>query len=158
MFMDLDRFKTIITTSHHFGDQLLQGVAKRLKDCLQRVTLLLVGEVMNLLLPEVIDVRRLPTLPRILEALKPAFNLEGHQLHITNSIGIALYPDDGEVAETLLKKCGCCLVSCKRGRNNYLYTSTMNSKALSCYFWKIALHNALERGEFMVYYQPQVNN
>jgi len=44
-----------------------------------------------------------PTLPRILEALKPAFNLEGHQLHITNSIGIALYPDDGEVAETLLK-------------------------------------------------------
>lgn len=163
MFMDLDRFKTINDTlGHDIGDQLLQGVAKRLKDCLRESDTVARwgGDEFTLLLPEVIDVKEAANIAqRILEALKPAFNLEGHQLHITNSIGIALYPDDGEVAETLLKNADTALYRAKKqGRNNYqLYTSTMNSKASELLLLENSLHNALERGEFVVYYQPQVN-
>lgn len=163
MFMDLDRFKTINDTlGHDFGDQLLQAIAKRLKDCLRESDTVARwgGDEFTLLLPEVIDVKEAANIAqRILQALKPAFNLEGHQLHITNSIGIALYPDDGEVAETLLKNADAALYRAKeQGRNNYqLYTSTMNSKASELLLLENSLHNALERGEFVVYYQPQVN-
>ena len=163
MFMDLDRFKTINDTlGHACGDQLLQGVTKRLTDCLREGDTVARwgGDEFTLLLPEILDAKEAAKIAqRILEALKPVFNLGGHQLHITNSIGIALYPDDGEDAETLLKNADAALYRAKEhGRNNYqLYTSTMNSKASELLILENSLHRALERGEFVVYYQPQVN-
>jgi diguanylate cyclase (GGDEF)-like protein/PAS domain S-box-containing protein len=163
MFMDLDRFKTINDTlGHDFGDQLLQSVAKRLIDCLREGDTVARwgGDEFTLLLPQIIDAKEAAKIAqRILEALKPVFNLEGRQLHITHSIGIALYPDDGEDAETLLKNADTALYRAKeQGRNNYqLYTSIMNSKASELLLLDNSLHYALERGEFVVYYQPQVN-
>lgn len=163
MFMDLDRFKTINDTlGHDVGDQLLQGVAQRLRSCLRETDTVARwgGDEFTLLLPQITDVKDATKLAqRILEALRPAFNLEGNYLHISNSIGIALYPDDGKDAETLLKNADAALYRAKEhGRNNYqLYTSTMNSKASELLTLENSLHHALERGEFVVYYQPQVN-
>jgi EAL domain-containing protein (putative c-di-GMP-specific phosphodiesterase class I) len=96
---------------------------------------------------------------RILAALKPAFNLEGHQLHISSSIGIALYPDDGEDAETLLRNADAALYRTKQqGRNNYqFYAAAMNSQASELLLLENKLHLALQQREFVVYYQPQVN-
>ncbi len=163
MFMDLDRFKTINDTlGHDIGDQLLQGVAQRLTDCLRQGDTVARwgGDEFTLLLPHILDSNDATNIAqRILEALRPAFNLDGHHLHITNSIGIALYPGDGEDAKTLLKNADAALYRAKeQGRNNYqFYTSVMNSKASELLTLENSLHRALEREEFVIYYQPQVN-
>jgi EAL domain-containing protein (putative c-di-GMP-specific phosphodiesterase class I) len=96
---------------------------------------------------------------KILEAFKPSFNFNNQELHITPSIGIALYPDDGEDAQTLLKNADTALHRAKeQGRNNYqFYTSTMNATALERLNLESKLRYALERKEFVVYYQPQVS-
>ncbi len=163
MFMDLDHFKKINDTlGHAYGDQLLQEVAKRLTDCLRKGDTVARwgGDEFTLLLPQIVDVKDATKIAqRILEDLRPAFNIEGHQLHISNSIGIALYPDDGEDAENLLKNADAALYRAKeQGRNNYqMYTGTMNSDACELLTLENSLHHALEREEFVVYYQPQVN-
>ena len=163
MFMDLDRFKTINDTlGHNFGDQLLQDVAKRLTYCLRESDTVARwgGDEFTLLLPQIIDADEVAKIAqRILETLKAVFSLKEHQLHITNSIGIALYPHDGKDAETLLKNADVALYRAKeQGRNNYqFYTSTMNSKASELLSLENSLHHALEQGEFVVHYQPQVN-
>jgi diguanylate cyclase (GGDEF)-like protein len=170
MFLDLDRFKTINDTlGHAVGDRLLQEVAQRLTSCLRKEDTvarwggdeftLLVSQTNNA--EEVIEIAQ-----RILDALKPAFNLEGHSqasrstsLHISISIGIALYPQDGEDVETLLSNADTALYSAKKqGRNNYqLYTAAMNSQASELLVLENDLHHALKQGEFVLYYQPQVN-
>ena len=170
MFLDLDRFKTINDTlGHAVGDRLLQEVAQRLTSCLRKEDTvarwggdeftLLVSQTNNA--EEVMEIAQ-----RILDALKPAFNLEGHSqasrstsLHISISIGIALYPQDGEDVETLLSNADTALYSAKKqGRNNYqLYTAAMNSQASELLVLENDLHHALKQGEFVLYYQPQVN-
>ncbi len=160
MFLDLDRFKTINDTlGHAIGDLLLKSVVKRLQNCVREQDFISRwgGDEFTLLLPE-ISCREDATAiaQRILEILKPSFNLEGHYLHITISIGIAVFPDDGENADTLLKNADAALYRVKeQGRNDYQhYTLTLNSQAYKLLSLENDLHYALDKQEFTLYYQP----
>jgi len=163
MFLDLDRFKKINDTlGHEVGDRLLKAVALRLTDCIRDTDILARwgGDEFTLLLPKISSAEcSAETAQRILDALKPPFLLGNDYLHITSSIGIALYPDDGEDAETLIKNADAALYSAKaKGRNNYqFYTRNINAEASELLFLENRLHHAWERGEFLVYYQPKVN-
>ena len=163
MFLDLDRFKTINDTlGHTFGDQLLQLVADRLTECLwQHDTIARWGgDEFTILIPEIYteeDASRIAQ--RILKFLKQPFHIEGHQLYISSSIGIAVYPDDGEDAQTLLRNADVALYRAKeKGRNNYqFYAAAMSCHASELLVLENHLHKALEKGEFLVYYQPQID-
>ncbi|WP_237743649.1 EAL domain-containing protein [Pleurocapsa sp. PCC 7319] len=162
IFLDLDRFKTINDTlGHAVGDLLLKNVVERLKHCIREQDLISRwgGDEFTLLLPEISrreDVTAIAN--RILEILKPSFDLEGHYLHITCSMGIAIFPDDGEDADTLLKNADAALYRVKeQGRNDYqYYTLTLNSQAYELLNLENDLHFALEKEELVLYYQPIV--
>lgn len=162
MFLDLDRFKTINDTlGHAVGDLLLKSVVERLKHCVREQDLISRwgGDEFTLLLPE-INCREDATAiaNRILEVLKPSFDLEGHYLHVTSSIGIAVFPDDGKDVDTLLKNADSALYRVKeQGRNNYQhYTLTLNSQAYELLSLENNLHYALKKQEFTLYYQPVI--
>ena len=91
--------------------------------------------------------------------LKPSFQFNSHELHITTSIGISLYPYDGTDADTLLKNADTALYRAKeQGRNNYqLYTPAMNARAFERLAMENSLRKALERQQFLLHYQPQVD-
>ncbi len=163
LFLDLDRFKTINDTlGHAAGDRLLQAVAERLSHCLQGngIVARWGGDEFTIILPQISNAEASATISQsILDALKPAFNLEGRQLHLSSSIGISLYPYDGEDAETLVRNADAALYRAKqKGRNNYqFYTAAMNAQASELLLLENELHHALSHQEFEVYYQPQVN-
>ncbi|MFN6582164.1 MAG: EAL domain-containing protein [Aulosira sp. ZfuVER01] len=163
-FLDLDRFKTINDTlSHAIGDKLLQSVAQRLTQCLRDCDTIARwgGDEFTLLLPEIKDTQEVAQIQdRILAAFKPVFNIENYHLHISPSIGIALYPLHGQDAETLIKHADAALYIVKsQGRNNYqFYHSAINSGSSELLILENSLHYALERQEFEIYYQPQVNS
>ncbi|MFA5976054.1 MAG: EAL domain-containing protein [Elusimicrobiota bacterium] len=163
LFVDLDRFKTIVDTlGHTVGDRVLRGVAGRLQNCLEENDTLarLGGDEFVVLLPEILRADQAVKLAqKILDVLKPSFLFSGQELHITTSIGIALYPYDGEDADTLLKNADTALYRAKeQGRDNYqLYTPAMNSRAFERLALENSLRKAIERSEFLLHYQPQVN-
>ena len=163
MFLDLDRFKLINDSlGHAAGDLLLREVAQRLKGCLRRHDMVArwAGDEFTVLISDITGIDdAVQVAQKILNAMKPNFNLEGQQLHISNSIGIALYPNDGSDAETLLKNADAALYRAKdSGRNGYhLYTSAINSETSAWLVLENHLHRALERQEFVLHYQPQVN-
>ncbi|WP_019508516.1 bifunctional diguanylate cyclase/phosphodiesterase [Pleurocapsa sp. PCC 7319] len=162
MFLDLDRFKIINDTlGHAVGDLLLKKVVERLKHCLRPQDFISRwgGDEFTLLLPEISHRENVTTIAsRILEILKPGFDLDGHYLHISSSMGIAIFPDDGKDADTLLKNADAALYRVKdQGRNNYqFYTLTINSQAYELLNLENDLHFALEREELILYYQPIV--
>lgn len=160
MFFDLDRFKTINDTlGHDMGDLLLQKVVERLHKCVRDEDVISRwgGDEFTLLLRK-IDCLQDATIvaKRILEILQPPFELNGHRLRITSSIGIAIYPDDGEDAETLLKNADVALYHAKyEGRNNYQnYNLKLNIQAKERLDLDHRLHYALEHSEFELHYQP----
>ncbi|MEP0891590.1 PAS domain S-box protein [Leptolyngbya sp. NM2-A1] len=163
MFLDLDRFKTINDTlGHAVGDQLLKLTTQRLTQCLRDEDIIARwgGDEFTLLLPSLKtpeDAAKVAQ--RISRVLKPVFRLDNHDLHITCSIGIAIYPQDGEDADTLLKNADVALYRAKeQGRNNYqFYTAALNSRASERLTLDNSLHRALERHELVLYYQPQLN-
>lgn len=163
LFLDLDRFKLINDTlGHAVGDQLLQSVAKRLTDCVREddTVARLGGDEFTLLLPEITQAENAAKVAhKILEAIRQPLNIGAHELYITTSIGIVLYPTDGEDAETLLKNADTAMYRAKeKGRNNcQLYTPAMNAKAFERLAMENNLRRALEREEFVIHYQPKFN-
>lgn len=173
MFLDLDRFKTINETlGHSVGDRLLCGVAERLTSCLRGSDTVarFAGDGFALLLTQISNTEDAARIARrtennaveiahnILEALRQPFNCEGHALYITASMGIGVYPHDGKDTQTLLRNTGAALNRVKEegGSSYQFYTASMNAKALQQLVVENNLRLALEREEFVLHYQPQV--
>lgn len=113
-----------------------------------------------ILLPQVNRADRAVRLAqRILDAIKPPFQYGPNELHLTMSIGITLYPYDGEDVDTLLRNADTALFRAKeQGRNNYqLYTPAMNARAFERLAMENSLRRAVERKEFLLHYQPQAD-
>lgn len=163
MFLDLDRFKIINDTlGHDVGDRVLRGVSRRLSTLINESDTLsrMGGDEFVLLLPrlsQVDDVVKLSM--KILETLNPTFYFEGIELHISTSIGIAIYPNDGNDSKTLLKNADSAMYKAKeQGRNTYqFYTPSMNATASARLEMENNLRLALKRKEFVVFYQPKVD-
>ncbi len=163
MVLDLDRFKTINETlGHHIGDKLLMSVSDRLLSILadNGTIARFGGDEFTLLLPLVgKQEEATQQAQRIIETLATPFNLNGHDLHVTTSIGIAFFPTDGENPEVLLKNAETAMYRAKeQGRNNFqLYASVMNVSAFKQLLMENSLRRALEKEEFVVYLQPQID-
>ncbi|WP_170289680.1 EAL domain-containing protein [Cytobacillus depressus] len=162
MYLDLDRFKYINDTLGHFvGDKLLIQISKRLKICLGERNLLarLGGDEFSVLIPDLKSADQVIDLAKtIIESLEDPFFIEGYQLFITTSIGISIYPTDGEDIHTLLKNADSALYKSKEsGKSNYhIYTSSMNIQTYKTFSLESGLRNAIELNQFEFYYQPKV--
>lgn len=163
LFLDLDQFKTVNDSlGHAIGDRLLTVVAQRLSASIREGDALarLGGDEFVLLLPRIRhpeDAAR--TARKILDTLSAPVVLDEHQLNPSVSIGIALYPTDGESIETLLKHADTAMYSAKEaGRNTYhFFTPEMNARALDRMMLENGLRRALERSDLEVHYQAQID-
>ncbi|MES2932323.1 MAG: EAL domain-containing protein [Pseudomonadota bacterium] len=163
LFLDLDNFKLINDSmGHAIGDKLLQSVAKKLVDCVRSSDTVSRqgGDEFVILLAEDKHAEDAAiTAEKILIALAAPHYVAGHKLHVTTSIGISVFPVDGDDADTLIKNADTAMYLAKKmGRNNYqFYKSEMNTRAVERQFIEAHLRSALEREEFVLYYQPIVD-
>ncbi|NRB07282.1 MAG: EAL domain-containing protein [Richelia sp.] len=163
MFLDLDKFKMINDTlGHSLGDKLLQDVAYRLRECLRAgdVVARWGGDEFTILLPRVKSLDEVTQLAaRILESLDKVFHIEGNELFISGSVGIALLDEYSPDDESLIKHADAALYYAKeQGRNNYqFYTTSLGCKNPELLSLEKSLRYALERNELVVYYQPKVD-
>ena len=161
--MDLDRFKIINDTlGHQVGDALLRDIAAILQSLVGEgdTVARLGGDGFGVLCEEVAFIDGVAALGgKILDAFARPFQVEGHELYIAPSIGIAVYPEDGDDANALLKNADVALRRSKdQGGNNYqYYSSDMSAKAFERLSLETSLRHALEYQEFRVFYQPQVD-
>ena len=163
LFLDLDGFKHINDSlGHQIGDRLLRMAARRLQGCLREgdTVARLGGDEFILSLPGLADSNDAILISnKILEALREPFLIEQHELHLTGSIGISLYPADGEDVETLLRAADTAMYHAKeKGRDNYqFFTAHLNDAARRRLNIANRLHRALENNEFSLYYQPEIH-
>jgi diguanylate cyclase (GGDEF)-like protein/PAS domain S-box-containing protein len=163
MFVDLDHFKTVNDSlGHAVGDLLLQEVAKRLAESLRAGDAVgrLGGDEFVILLRHVeSDAEVAAVAERVLARLADPFLLAEHELVVTPSLGVALYPEDGEDYDTLIRNADAAMYHAKEGgRNTYrFYTVDMNVRASEILAVENQLRRALDRNEFVLHYQPQVD-
>lgn len=163
LFLDLDRFKNINDSlGHAIGDQLLQAVSARITACLRDVDTAarLGGDEFIINLSEIADSAEAENVAqRILSELGQPFQVASHQLHVDVSIGIALYPHDGDNAETLIRNADTAMYHAKEsGRGHYqFFRLQMSERVNRRLSTETKLHQALERDEFKLYYQPLVD-
>ncbi len=163
LFMDLDRFKEINDTlGHEVGDMLLKEVTTRLKatvresDTVARTG----GDEFNIILADITKAEVIGDITRkIIESFRKPFLLAGHELHMTTSIGISVYPDDSEDMDTLFRYADIAMYYAKElGRNNFqFYNTAINVRSLERMLMESWLRQSVERNELSVDYQPQVN-
>jgi len=163
MFIDLDRFKLVNDTHGHAeGDELLKNVAKRLRNCVRASDTLARqgGDEFTVLLPDLSNAEGAAVIAdKIMDELKLPFIVAGQEFRATASIGIAVYPRDGENADLLLKNADIAMYKVKsNGKNGYKF---FNTEMNSCYHERISLENdlrlAIQNSEFELHYQPQIS-
>ena len=163
MVLDLDRFKTVNDSlGHPIGDQLLQQVAHRLKDCVrvEDTVARLGGDEFSIVLANlksgdnIVDIAR-----KILDSIERPFSINGHAAMVSTSIGIAVFPEDGTTPDLLIRNADAAMYQSKAaGRNTYhYYQPEMTQAAQRRLASEQALRRAIERQEFEVWYQPQLN-
>ena len=163
MFLDLDRFKIINDTlGHTVGDDLLKIVAQRIRDTIriEDVVARWGGDEFTIFLPRVTEIPPIIQIAEnILQTLEDAFYINGHELYISSSIGIALLGKDSPDAETLIQHADAALYYAKNeGRNNYqFYKESLSQKNPELLNLEKNLRHAMKRKELMLYYQPRVN-
>lgn len=163
LFLDLDRFKTINDSfGHDAGDELLKEIGRRLRESVRESDIIarLGGDEFVILLPEITAARQvMPVADNILAAVGKPFTLAGQEFRITVSIGVTLFPGDGEDEQTLMKNADVAMYHAKeQGKNNFqFYSEELNADSLERLALESSLRSALERGEFRLFYQAKRN-
>ena len=162
MFIDLDRFKNINDTlGHLIGDALLQSVAVRLLSCLRDsdVVSRQGGDEFTLFLSNISRKEADAVARRIIKTISKSLTLDHLELYITPSIGISMYPDDGETVEKLIKHADAAMYLAKEcGKNNHqFYTKELQQATLKKLKLETDLRKALEKNQLILYYQPKIN-
>jgi diguanylate cyclase (GGDEF)-like protein/PAS domain S-box-containing protein len=163
LFLDLDGFKRVNDSlGHPIGDRLLQSVAGRLAACVRASDTVSRqgGDEFVVLLPEAGQWEDAATVARrMLLAVAETHTLDQRDLHITTSVGVSIYPDDGANAETLIRNADMAMYQAKEnGRNGYqFFMPEMNVRAVERRSIEEGLRRALEQHEFVLHYQPKVN-
>ena len=163
MYLDMDRFKIINDSlGHLIGDQLLQSVAIKLRSCLRDSDTLarVGGDEFNLLLPNINLKQDAATIARkILVELEKPMELEGVEVFISFSIGIAIFPQDGDTIDSLIKHADTAMYHVKEhGKKNFeFYDAEMRTKHGRHLSLETGLRNALELDQFRIFYQPQID-
>lgn len=164
LILDLDRFKGINETlGHRAGDKLLKSVAKRLEACVRETdTLARLGgdEFVAILVGVSHEEGITKVAKKILTIVSEPVYIDGHEIYSTCSIGIAVYPMDGDDSHTLMKHADLAMYQAKeQDRNNFQFFSRdMNIKVLERMMLENSMRRALEREEFFLVYQPQVDS
>lgn len=159
-FVDLDRFKVINDSlGHSVGDELLRGVAARLREAVRQEDTVarLGGDEFLLLFPGGVDAVSVARVAeKLLGVLRRPYRIAGREVFATASLGVSLYPDDGADAETLVRNADAAMYRAKEeGRDTWrLYTSAMNATALERLALENSLRRALEAEELLLHYQP----
>ncbi len=163
LFIDLDRFKLINDSlGHAEGDELLKGVAGRLQSCVRRSDTLarLGGDEFTILLPDLSDAEDAALISqKVIDELRRPLTVGGQEVRTTASIGIALYPNDGSEAESLVKHADIAMYHVKTaGKNGYAFFSPeMNAAFHQKLTLETELRRALDLGELELWYQPQIS-
>ena len=160
MFLDLDHFKDVNDTlGHRVGDALLQELARRIRAALRQSDLLarVSGDEFVVLLEDLSeDGAPEHVAHKILGEVRRPFNVEGHEIHVSGSLGLALYPEDGTDAETLLKNADAAMYHAKElGRNGFrMFSAELGSRRVQRIQVETALRRALRGNELTLHYQP----
>jgi diguanylate cyclase (GGDEF)-like protein/PAS domain S-box-containing protein len=163
IFIDLDNFKVINDTlGHDVGDQLLSEVARRLKACVRQEDIVcrLGGDEFTVYVEDFADPQLLvSTAQRLVQAVSEPYQITGHDIFVTASIGISTYPNDGATISELVKNADVAMYKVKeQGRNGFqFFREDMNARAFERLVFVSGLRRALERNEFRLVYQPQVD-
>lgn len=163
LFLDLDRFKVINDTlGHDVGDFALQESARRLRSCVRDGDTIarLGGDEFAIILEDIRDADSVaPVATKLIDAFSQPFEYRGRELYITASIGVSMEPLDGEDPKTLLRHADIAMYRAKeQGRNTYrFYSADMSVKAFERLSMETNLRHALQRGEFILHYQPQTD-
>jgi diguanylate cyclase (GGDEF)-like protein/PAS domain S-box-containing protein len=162
-FLDLDRFKEINDTlGHETGDELLKETAARLKavmrvsDTVARIG----GDEFNVIIPDIYYPEYASEVAqKILNEIRRPFKIKGHDLTVSTSVGISIFPHDGEEIDTLLRYADIAMYHAKeKGRNNYqFYNPVINTRSLERIRFEASLRQAIDKGEFRLYFQPLVD-
>lgn len=163
LYLDIDYFKQINDgLGHHAGDELLMGVARRITSCLREVDTVsrLGGDEFAVVLENIVHVDNATIVAqKILDVMREPFRLDGHEVSITLSIGITLYPMDDKDLNHLLKDADAAMYRAKQaGRNGYqLFGTDMTEGAADAQRLERQVEHAFENGEFLLHYQPRVD-